>query len=915
MGTPITYLSGGTMGYQSGVFKNSTTALGFTFPLTSGYRWWNGVDVSASQYLLYSDLNSVGQATVANSRPTAWSTPDLTDQSLLNLINTLPERVGLPGFTSLSAAYQWLQNSETYFLIRNSIESIIQGDLQMYYDGGWYTSYAGTGTAVTDLSGNARTGTLYNGTSFNSSGVGAFSFDGTDDYMECPSFNVNAQNEFTLDAWINLNAVSGSYSIIKKNTSNEDWPIFQLSVVGGDLQGYYSSTVYGQCLEGAYTTNDPIQAGVWYHVAYSKGTAGYTSMKLYINGISVPYSNSLYGTHINSLASSTKPIHIGRSLDGPNWIQPFNGLIPITRIYNKQLSDTEILQNYNAQKGRFGITSPVQNGMVLQLDAANPASYPGAGNTRSFIQAKIYSSYDGGLRSSNYTVQCSDDNVNWTTAFVGVCSNNNSCGIQVNTGTGTGIYGRYWRYVEGSAIAGHHPRCSRIILTDINGIDNNLIVYAADNCSDIGDYIIGTVSKDFGGIVTETWNDISGYGNNGTLTNGPTFSSANGGSISFDGADDRVSTGFKPSGYRSYLVWVKYNIITGLSNGYALTGTQENNAYNYLGISNGGYFYYYFGTNGEQINTTVLSATVWYQQCVTLSSDGYARAYLNGVLVSTLSSGVGNTATNEFSVGCVNQNHFVNGLISNVTQYNRTLSAPEIQQNFYALADRYGVGIVRNGLVLNVDAGNFASYPTSGTTWYDLSGNVNDGVLTNGPTYSTSNGGALIFDGVDDYVNLGNTIDFASSQFSAGFTIELWVNPKVTTANSALFSSAQGSSGGEWQLYIWYNTDQKFGTAQRYSGSQNDFQTSNTYAPDNWYHLVVTSNNTTCRIYVNAVEQNNNGTGQPNNQPSGREVRIASFKNYNFSQSTTAICRVYNKALTSGNVTTNFNADKGRYGL
>lgn len=188
-----------------------------------------------------------------------------------------------------------------------------------------------------------------------------------------------------------------------------------------------------------------------------------------------------------------------------------------------------------------------------------------------------------------------------------------------------------------------------------------------------------------------TWTDISGNGWNGTLTNGPTFNSGNGGSISFDGTDDKVSTSFKPSGYRSYFIWVKYNIITGLPNGYSLTGTQEPNAYNYIGISNGGYFYYYFGTNGEQINSSTLSANIWYYQGLTLSSDGYARAYLNGSLVSTISSGVGTTATNEFSVGCINNNYFVNGYIASVTQYNRSLSSTEILQNYNATKSRFGL--------------------------------------------------------------------------------------------------------------------------------------------------------------------------------------------------------------------------------
>ena len=188
------------------------------------------------------------------------------------------------------------------------------------------------------------------------------------------------------------------------------------------------------------------------------------------------------------------------------------------------------------------------------------------------------------------------------------------------------------------------------------------------------------------------WNDVSGNNNSGSLINGVGFNSyQNGGYLSFDGVDDRVATPFKPSGYRSYFVWIKYNITSSLPAGYSLTGTQENNAYNYVGIENGGKFYYYFGTNGESLAGTVLSPNVWYYQGLTLSSDGNARAYLNGTLVSTLASGVGTTATAEFSVGAINQNHWVNGSIASVMQYNRTLSQAEITQNFNATRARFGI--------------------------------------------------------------------------------------------------------------------------------------------------------------------------------------------------------------------------------
>lgn len=186
-------------------------------------------------------------------------------------------------------------------------------------------------------------------------GNAQMTFDGTDDYAEMSSFNVDQNNEFTLEAIIYPNTISGNQSVIKKNTSNDNWPIFSMNLVGSNINGYYSSINYGQCLEGADGTSGIITANKFWHIAYSKGSGGFETMKLYINGMSVPYTNFLYGSHINNIASSNKPIHIGRNLDGAAFIQPFNGLIPISRVFNRQLTDSEILQNFNAIKGRYSL--------------------------------------------------------------------------------------------------------------------------------------------------------------------------------------------------------------------------------------------------------------------------------------------------------------------------------------------------------------------------------------------------------------------------------------------------------------------------------------------------------------------------------------------------------------------------------
>jgi len=188
-----------------------------------------------------------------------------------------------------------------------------------------------------------------------------------------------------------------------------------------------------------------------------------------------------------------------------------------------------------------------------------------------------------------------------------------------------------------------------------------------------------------------TWTDLSGNGNTGTLTNGPTYSTANGGSLVFDGVDDKVSTNYKPSGARSYFIWVKYNSLTHPS-GYQLTGTQEGNAYTYIGIENGGGVYYYAGTSstGGNIGNPV-TVNTWVSLGFVLNADGSRIVYKNGVNIHSNTGGLGGTATAEFSVGCINNNYHVNGNITQVQIYNRALTAAEVSQNFNATRGRFGI--------------------------------------------------------------------------------------------------------------------------------------------------------------------------------------------------------------------------------
>ena len=110
--------------------------------------------------------------------------------------------------------------------------------------------------------------------------------------------------------------------------------------------------------------------------------------------------------------------------------------------------------------------------------------------------------------------------------------------------------------------------------------------------------------------------------------------------------------------------------------------------------------------------------------------------------------------------------------------------------------------IITNGLVLNLDAANMKSYPKSGTTWRDLSGFNNSGSLVNGPTFNSTNGGSIVFDGVDDYV-LANS-GSASINPTAAITVCSFFNIASYGGNYAPIVFKQNNYAGQYEQYALY---------------------------------------------------------------------------------------------------------------
>jgi hypothetical protein len=219
-------------------------------------------------------------------------------------------------------------------------------------------------------------------------------------------------------------------------------------------------------------------------------------------------------------------------------------------------------------------------------------------------------------------------------------------------------------------------------------------------------------------------------------------------------------------------------------------------------------------------------------------------------------------------------------------------------------------GLVVSGLVLNLDAGNPQSYSGSGTNWNDISGNGNNGILINGPTYSSANIGSIVFDGVNDYADI--PIPLAASYSTV--TIEGFI--KLNSFNGGMFL-------GFTTYDVWTSGN----TLGYNNGAGNvigiDALTVTSLGLlGNYKHYTFVMNSSgllsTNKIYINGISQSISAVVNADGNIPGlaSNLRLASWNNGAYYGNVQyGNLKVYNRELTASEITQNFNALRGRFGL
>jgi hypothetical protein len=217
--------------------------------------------------------------------------------------------------------------------------------------------------------------------------------------------------------------------------------------------------------------------------------------------------------------------------------------------------------------------------------------------------------------------------------------------------------------------------------------------------------------------------------------------------------------------------------------------------------------------------------------------------------------------------------------------------------------------IVTDRLILNLDGANPRSYPPpyNGITWFNLSSNINNGTLVNGVSYSTSNGGVLIFDNTDDYVNLPNSLGYGTTSLS----VFSWYK-------------SNGRPLGDYHIICGPQVCEisiPWGTGQLRTGIQTDIRYVSNHGSGlndgRWHHIGFTFDGSSKVSYIDGINVGSQSilTGTLITSFSQRRLgRFGSSTDY-YANGNMGNYSVYNKTLNESEVLQNYNATRARFGI
>ncbi len=232
---------------------------------------------------------------------------------------------------------------------QDSRPGIVRTGLHIYLDPADRRSYpgAGTGSTITDLSGNGYTGTFTNGAFYNSFNGGCIVTDGVNDFVSCPAGSLgSATSNYSFGGWYRCTDFNNAKYIITRGRDGfgGGWSLFAYVDTAGIPQASFVYTVPSTVGVGCAGTV-PVKLNSWFHImgVWINGT----SMTLYING----QVQNILATTGSNLRSSTSGWNLG-TVTSTTFSSGNTGAV---YVYTRALSAAEVAQNFNAHRKRYGI--------------------------------------------------------------------------------------------------------------------------------------------------------------------------------------------------------------------------------------------------------------------------------------------------------------------------------------------------------------------------------------------------------------------------------------------------------------------------------------------------------------------------------------------------------------------------------
>jgi hypothetical protein len=299
--------------------------------------FYSGSNVPSGGYVIYRFPSGAGSPNVYVAQ---------NDTELINL-------AGRSNATTVAQAISHINGLSNTIIIDRNYENIVTDGLVLCLDAGTLMSYLRNGTTWRDISGNNFSAVLNNGPTFNSDGGGCIILDGSNDNVDIGDSNLFTNpNGFTVSVWFKPSSYIAAQLLDKYQASGYEF-VFGTFNNGNLYAWVYDNNTFGYRGRILSSISSFVSLNTWGYFTYTYDGQGLSSSgKIYINGterVTSDFSGGLF----NTISNTSTSLNIGRY--NPGLGGPTNGRFGIVKLYNRALTASEILQNYNAQKARFGL--------------------------------------------------------------------------------------------------------------------------------------------------------------------------------------------------------------------------------------------------------------------------------------------------------------------------------------------------------------------------------------------------------------------------------------------------------------------------------------------------------------------------------------------------------------------------------